>query len=92
MYTRSMFGQYDNSEISEAHSFFDFISPECALFEMAPSALVLDRCTTYITDTKQHDGQRHHLWYVQLQEKTQKVNNFQNLNLELDCWFVQLLC
>ena len=88
---RSVFERYDHSEISEEHSFSDFISPDCALFETAPSALVLDRCTTYITDAKKHDGQCHQLWHVQLQEHQQKVSNFSDLNLELGCQLVWLL-
>jgi len=87
-----MFGQYDHSEISEAHSFSDFVSPDCAVFEMAPSALMLDSCTTYIKDTQQHDGQHHQLQHVQLHEQPQQVNNFLNLNLQLDCQMLQLLC
>lgn len=72
--------------------FSHFTSPNCALFETAPSALVLDWCTTYIKDAQQHDGQQHQLQHVQLHEQPQQVNNFLNLNLQLDCQLLQLLC
>lgn len=76
-----MFGRYNHLENSEAHSFSDHISPDYALLEMAPSALMLDRYTTYIKDTQQHDGQHHQLQHVQLHEQPQQVNNFLNPNL-----------
>ena len=68
------------------------ISPGCAHFGMAPSAIVLDCCTTYIKDTQQHDGQHHHFQHMQFHEQPQQVNHFLNLNLELDCQLLQLLC
>jgi hypothetical protein len=92
LYLLSMFGQYDHSKLSEAHSFSDSISPDYVVFEMAPFALVLDSCITYIEDTQQHDGQHHQLQHVQLHEQPQKVNNFLNPNLQLDCQLLQLLC
>ena len=84
IYLLSMFGQYDHSKLSQAHSFSDFISPDCALLEMAPSVLVVDSCNTYIKDTQQHDGHHHQLQHVQLHEQPQQVNNFLNPNLQLE--------